>query len=184
MTDLPSKLLRFADLATRKPTDFDLDPDAKALASIAQAANVSSLKKLRFSGQIATDGNRDWKLVASLGATVTQPCVATLAPVVTRIDEDIQRHYIADLPDIEGSEVEMPDDDTQEPLPISIDLYAVLIEALSLAVPAFPRATGAEVGEVSVTEPGIAPMTDDDAKPFAGLGALRDALANKGDDDT
>ena len=29
---------------------------------------------------------------------------------------------------------------------------------------------------------GVAPMTDDDAKPFAGLGALRDQLAKDEDD--
>ena len=84
----------------------------------------------------------------------------------------------------EGAEVEMPEDDSIEPLPATLDLGAVMIEALSLALPTFPRAAGAELGQVLATRAGIAPMTDEDAKPFAGLGALRDKLAKDGGDDT
>ena len=56
-----------------------------------------------------------------------------------------------------------------------------MIEALALALPPFPRLEGAELGNIAVTERGITPMSDDDAKPFAGLGDLRKALENKDD---
>ena len=70
-------------------------------------------------------------------------------------------------------------DENVEPLPASVDLYAVLIETLSLSMPAYPRAQGAEMGEAVFSQSGIAPMTDEDAKPFAGLGDLRKALEKK-----
>jgi uncharacterized metal-binding protein YceD (DUF177 family) len=79
------------------------------------------------------------------------------------------------------SEAEMPEDDTAEPLPETVDLSAVAAEALALALPAFPRAEGAGLHVQAFTEPGKAPLTDDDVKPFAGLSGLLDRLGK--DDD-
>lgn len=178
MTDLPRATLRLADLSTRKPTSFSLTPGADERAAIAAALDLSGLPKLRFAGQIAPQGRSDWTLTAELGATAIQPCVVTLAPVTTRIDEPVTRTYIADLPDPDGAEVEMPDDTSIEPLPAAIDLVAVMVEALSLALPDFPRAEDAALDQTTYAAPGVAPMTDDDAKPFAGLAALRDKLGD------
>ena len=72
-------------------------------------------------------------------------------------------------------------DENVEPLPANIDLYIVMIEALSLSMPAYPRAQGAELGNAVFSERGVTPMSDDDAKPFAGLGDLRKALEKKDD---
>jgi hypothetical protein len=58
----------------------------------------------------------------------------------------------------------------------------VIIEALALSLPAYPRKDGVEATVVGVTEPGKAVMTDEDARPFAGLAALRAGPENKGDD--
>ena len=105
----------------------------------------------------------------------------TLNPVTTRIDEDVRRTYKVDVEEPEDDEVEMTLDENVEPLPANIDLYSVMIEALSLAMPAYPRAEGAELGDAVFSDRGIAPMSDDDAKPFAGLKGLRKALEKKGD---
>jgi hypothetical protein len=48
-----------------------------------------------------------------------------------------------------------------------------MIEALSLLIPAYPRKEGAELGEAVYSQPGVAPMREDDVKPFAGLAALK-----------
>lgn len=175
--DQPTRL-RIADLSTRGPTTFDLAPDAAARAALAAELGIPEIRKLRFAGTVRPQGGRDWRLEATLGATVVQPCVVTLAPVTTRIDEDVARTYIAgfDMPD--GGEAEMPEDDSLEPLPAVLDLSAVLAEALALALPAFPRAEGAALGEAVYAADGVDPMTDDDAKPLAGLKALKDRLQN------
>lgn len=183
-TDLPTKILRLADLANRKTATFDLAPTPTERAAVAEFLDILGVKKLTFTGDITPQGRGDWHLSGRLGATVVQPCVATLVPVTTRIDENVIRTYSADFEMPEGAEVEMPEDDSIEPLPATLDLGAVMIEALSLALPTFPRAAGAELGQVLATRAGIAPMTDEDAKPFAGLGALRDKLAKDGGDDT
>ena len=183
LAKLPSQILRLADLPNRRPTGFALTPGGDELAAVAEALELRDIRKLRFEGEIAPQGRSDWALTAQLGATVVQDCVITLAPVTTRIDEEVRRIYAADLPEPDGVEIEMPEDDTIEPLPATIDLGDVMLEALSLALPAFPRAEGAELEQSQFAAPGQKPMTDEDAKPFAGLAALRDSLENKGEEE-
>ncbi len=171
-------------LPERAATPFALTPDAEARAAIAEALDLTALRKLRFAGTLTPTGARDWKLTGGLGATVVQPCVVTFEPVTTRIDERVERLYLAGpLPLPEGEEIEMPEDDTVEELPDTIDLGAVMIEALSLALPLYPHADGAERVEISVTEPGKAAMSDEAARPFAGLAALRDKMGDGTDPD-
>lgn len=168
--------LRVADLPQNRPTRFTLTPEAKALTDIASELGVDALRKLRFEGEIKARGKRDWVLKAKLGFTVTQPCVVTLEPVTTRIDTEVTRTYLAEMPEPEGEEVEMPEDDTQEQLGSVIDPGQVMVEALALALPLYPRKEGVGSGDASFAGPGITPMTDEEAKPFAGLAALRDSL--------
>lgn len=182
-TNLPTKVLRLADLTNRCATSFDITPTLEQREAIATHLNILGVKKLMFAGEITPQGRGDWQLTARLGATVVQPCVATLAPVTTRLDENVRRVYARDFAYPDGAEAEMPEDDAVEPLPQSLDLGAVMIEALSLALPPFPRADGADLVQVLAAAKGVKPMTDDDAKPFAGLGALRDKLSGDGDDD-
>lgn len=184
MPDLPTHVIRFADLRQRSTTSFQVACDQTGRASVAAALELLDLRKLRFEGTLAPSGAQDWTLTATLGATVTQACVITLDPVTTRIDEKITRSYVAVFETPESSEVEMPEDDSIEPLPTTLDLVAVMVEALSLALPPFPRVPGTDLGALNVTEPGKAAMTDDDAKPFAALSQLRDQLADPGDPDT
>lgn len=177
MANLPQASIRLADLPNRKPTRILLEPDAAERAAVADVLGIPAVKKLRFEARLTPRGKRDWSLAAELGATVVQDCVVTLAPVTTRIDEPVERNYLADLPGIEGGgEVELPEDETVEPLPETLDLAAVMIEALALALPPYPRAEGATVATPVFTEPGKAPLRDEDLKPFAGLAGLRERL--------
>jgi len=171
-------VLRVTQLRARGEQAFDLAPDAAARKMIAEELGLSDLRKLRLQGRVSEDG-ADWVLDAHLGATVVQPCGVTLDPVTTRIDETVTRRFSpeADRPeDLPGDEMEMPEDDTLEPLEHDIDLGRVLIEALSLALPAWPRRDDAELGQATAAAEGVAPLTDADTKPFAGLAGLRDKL--------
>lgn len=172
--------LRVADLPQNSATPFSLRPDTDARQALAQELELLGLKKLSFEGTIEPSGGVDWRLRAHLGATVVQPCSVTLAPVTTRIDEEITRLYLRDFVEVNAPEVEMPEDDAVEKLPSWIDPEAVMREALILNLPMFPRASDAELGEMVVTEPGQRPMRDEDARPFAGLAALRDKMADSG----
>lgn len=168
--------LRVSGLAQNAATPFVIVPDAPTLKAMADTLDLSGLRKVRFAGQVAAQGSHDWLLSGQLGATVTQPCAVTLVPVTTRIDVPVRRLFQRDFEDVDAPEAEMPEDDEIERLGQWIDPEAVLIEALSLAVPDFPRAEGAELGPVVLTEPGVVPLTDEAAKPFAGLAGLKSQL--------
>lgn len=173
--------LRVADLPKGRVHPFELRPGPEALEALARELDIRGLRKLIFAGALHPEGRRDWRLEAHLGATAVQDCVVTLAPVTTRIEEDVARRYLADpgpLP--AGDEIEMPEDDTCEPLGDVIDLGAVLTEALALALPAYPRAQGAPAGDAAVAPEGAEPLRDDDLKPFAGLADLKRKLEGGG----
>lgn len=172
--------LTLARLPRSHETAVEVTPDDARRAALAAELDLMGLRKLRLTGRLIPEGRRDWRLEATLGATVVQPCVVTAEPVTTRIDEPVTRRYLADMPEPEGGEVEMPEDDTAEPLPATLDLSAVLAEALALALPLYPRTEDAALAEARFAAPGVTPMTDEDARPLAGLAALRDKLA--GDD--
>ncbi|WP_176249196.1 DUF177 domain-containing protein [Sulfitobacter sp. HGT1] len=176
-----STALRVADLPQNADTPFSLRPDADRLRQIADELGLTTLRKLSFEGKLTALGKTDWRLEGRLGATVVQPCVVTLEPVMTRIDANITRLFVKDYIEPEEPEAEMPEDDASERLGTWIDPAVVMIEALALEVPEYPRAADAELGQAVYTEPGAAPMTDEDARPFAGLAQLREKLEDPKD---
>ena len=165
-----------AGLSRRAPTPFALRPDAEALRLLTGLVGVSHLRKLSFVGELVPLDGQGWELEARLGATVVQPCGVSLVPVTTRIDEPVTRRFLADYAAPEEAEAELPEDVDAEPLGPVIDPAAVMVEALALAVPAYPRAPEAQLGQAVFAAPGVAPMTDADAHPMAGLAALRDRM--------
>ncbi len=168
----------------RDGTAIRLEPGPKTLQRLAAELQLLGLRKLRLEGRLEPEGGgRDWRLTGHLGATVVQPCTVTLEPVTTRLEEPVTRRFVEGWEAPEpGTETEMPEDDSTEPLSREIDLAAVLTEALALALPLYPRADAASFAPVAVAEPGQTPMTDEDAKPFAGLAALRAQLTEARDD--
>ena len=181
MPDPVTRRLRVADLPQNRPTPFSLTFNREHLSALAAELGLIDLRKLRFEGHVVSDGKSDWRIDAELGATIVQPCVVTLAPVTTRIEEPVVRRLLDQLPDetCEDGEIEMPEDETIDRLGQYIDLQAVMTEALALALPLYPRADGAKLAESQFTEPGKAPMRDEDTRPFAGLKALRNDLTDK-----
>ena len=157
--------LRVAHLNPRAPTPFSLTPDAHRCAAIAAELGISALSRLTFAGEIRAEAGEAWALTGRLCARVTQPCVVTLKPVKTSLEETVERRYSPHVAAPEGDEVEMPDD-RLEPLGQFIDLGAVMIEELALALPEYPRAEGAAW---AATPDDAAPDT---RRPFEGLDKL------------
>ena len=183
MTALPSLPFRVAAIAGRAATHVRFVPDAAARAAIAGLLDLLDLPQLGFDGEIVPSGKRDMVLKGRLKAVIVQACGITLDPVRTRLDERVERHYLADFVESEAEETEIPDDDTVEALPEVIDAAAVVIEALALALPLYPRAPGVELGRVAVAPPGAAPLKEADLKPFAGLGKLMGRTPDSGETD-
>jgi uncharacterized metal-binding protein YceD (DUF177 family) len=172
-----SEEYQVATLSSRKPNRFDLTPNTKTRAAIAAYLGITAISKLQFTGMISPKGRHDFTLEAVLTAVVEQPCAVSLVPVVTNLREDIARVYLAQWDTPKGDEVEI-DDDTTEALGEVINVGHVAVEALSLALPPFPRAKGAVLEVSEFTAPGTAPLRDSDLRPFAGLAALKAKLEN------
>lgn len=181
----PAQPTRFrtGGLSPRKPTRFSFVPDAEWRAALASELGLLALRRLEFTGQITPDGRDAMVLTGRLTVDCDQACIVSLAPVRTRIDESLRRRYVAGLDQPEADEMEMPADDTVEPMPEMIDIAEVSAEALVLALPLYPRAPGAELGQAVHAADGVAPLGDTDLKPFAGLAALAGKLAGKPSND-
>lgn len=176
----PQHIIETAALSKSKVTQFRLTPSAADMAHMARDLDVVEIAKLRFEGKIMPHGKRDFRLVGTLGVTVTQSCGITLEPVRTRIDDDVERIFIAQWnEEITDEEREIPDDDRLEPLEDQINLATIAAEHIALVIPAFPRKDGLEDFEITAAPQGAAPLDDDAMKPFAGLAALKSKLEGK-----
>lgn len=171
-----ARVIARADLSESGAFEFDVAPTLEEAEAIARLLGAKSVRKMRFAGALRPIPG-GWRMTARLGATVVQTCVVTLEPVTTRIDEEMSRRFLpAAKP--EGPEIVLlpgDADDDVEPLGARIDLGAVALEALALALPAYPRKAGAALAE---TEPATGDAAPE--KPFAGLAALRDRLRDGG----
>lgn len=175
------------DLPQGKATRLQYEPSADLRADIAATLDITVLKKLRFQGKLQPGARSNWTLTGTLGATVVQPCRVTLEPVTTRIEETVERRYIADFASPEESEAEMmPEDDSTEPLPTEINLGELVTEALALAIPVFPRSETAQDATSTAAPPGAAPLTEEALNPFAALAEFRATLPDSDapDEDT
>ncbi|MEY4697562.1 MAG: hypothetical protein RIT14_1990 [Pseudomonadota bacterium] len=172
---------RVSTLPSRKPTRFDLKLTPAQAKAVCADLGLLDVQKFSFKGELRPVGRNDFALEGRLVADVAQPCSVTLVPVRSAISEAVTRHYKAGYVLPEGDEVEMPEDDTLEPLPEVIDLGMVALEALALALPLYPRAPGVELGEAVYSDPEITPLRDADLKPFAGLAALKGRLGGSKD---
>lgn len=177
--------LRVANLNPHRAHAIDIRPDDAARAALAQELGLTALPAVRLDGTLSAQGAQDWLFEGRLRAEVVQPCVITLAPVKTRLDEAVRRLWSPDAAHSDAEEAEMGDDEI-EPLGTVIDLNAVLAEALALALPLYPRAEGAGLADADAAADGPADGPDDarddaDAgetrRPFAGL---KDLLGDKG----
>ncbi|MEM9045000.1 MAG: DUF177 domain-containing protein, partial [Pseudomonadota bacterium] len=138
--------MELASLSREAETDFQVslsDEDCKTAASFMR---IRAITEARFEGAIAPWGKSGWQLDGSLSAITVQDCVVTLAPVTQYIEEDVSRRFLPE------AELEAQDDilvdadqteDGPEPIGPQIDLAAVMLESLALALDPYPRAEGA-----------------------------------------
>jgi uncharacterized metal-binding protein YceD (DUF177 family) len=174
-----ARVIEFAAIRDRDEFAFEIRPEPAEAVALARLMGAISVRRMRFAGKLVALASRGWQLKARLGATVVQPCVVTLDPVTTRIDQDVARRY---LPATGETPVELAidpgEDDEVEPLGPRIDLGLVAIEALALALPAYPRSPGATLTPGSFAARDARASGEAETKPFAGLAALKDKLGN------
>ena len=170
--------LELKHLLQNRGATFDLAFSENLISEIVQQLDLLNLRKAKFTGTILPVGKGDWVLTGTLGATVEQPCSLTLVSVRTRIEATVIRNFRRSpvKPPDEGSDNEIPDDDTEEQLEDNINIARVFSEALSLELPDYPRSEDSEINSAEFGPPGVPPLTDASAKPFAVLARLTKKL--------
>lgn len=156
--------------------DLKLSLDAPTRAALAETLKLdaihafdATLTIVPLRGGIRAQGR--------LSARIVQPSVVTFEPVTQDVDEPIDRVF---LPEAQahkptpGSEVFVDLDDEDFPDHIDgpeVDLSALLIETLALAIDPYPRQPGESLDSLGVK------LDAEDTGPFAALARLK-----KGDD--
>ena len=154
-------------------------PDGAARQRLAAETGAIRVKRLRFDGCVEAAAIGEWRLSGKLTAFVVLRCVVSLAPVKCSVQANVLRRFLTNAGRLRpGADGEMPADDSLEPMPVAIDLYAIARETLVLELPDYPRAKGASVS-IPVSEAGLSGGGDEpSAKPFAGLAPLKKSLKN------
>jgi len=170
-----ARVLEVRQLRDVEAFDFEIAPTEAEAAALARLLGATALRRMRLAGRLAPVDGGGWQLDGKLGATVVQPCVVTLDPVTTRIDQPLRRVWLP-ATGRPAAEVVLAADAEEEPEALGdrIDLGLVATEALALAVPAYPRKPGAAL------RPPAAESDEDRPRPFAALAALRGKLGDDG----
>jgi len=153
--------LRVADAAT-----------AQECAALTRRYNVPAVRSLSVDAAFEPWGPGGWRLTGLARAGLTQTCVVTLEPLDTEVEERIARHYAPPRRLAEAAAL-LADDDEPDPLEEAVDVGEAAAEAVALAIDPYPRTPGVAFEGLRRGPPGAEPLTDEAARPFAALAALR-----------
>lgn len=173
------RFLSLRDLPAREGRPIVETATDDERAAIAAAMELSALSGFTVEARVQREYDLGWRLEGRIRADVVQECVITLKPVESRINESFLRMFRPMSEEEEAAEnmaevsLDPLGEDPPEPLGSGIDLGAVALESLALALDPYPRAPGAVFTPVQAQPPGAAPLTDEAVRPFAALGALK-----------
>ena len=155
-------------------TVIDIGADADERAALAKRFGLLALDSLTAKvGLTSVDGGLV-RVHGTLAAKVTQACVVTLEPVMTRVEGSFERLYGAGAPEEAGGPI--TDADAEEsPEPFThgaVDVGEAVAEQLALELDPFPRAPGAAFDGFSNGSKSVGDDDTGDAGPFAVLARL------------
>jgi hypothetical protein len=150
-----------------------VDADEKTRTAIAEAMKVTSVE--RFVASLTVVPLRGGlRAQGRLVASITQPSIVTFEPVSQDIDEPIDRIFLpvshghqAPAP---GSEVfvDLEDDDFPDQIDgPEVDLSALMVETLALAIDPYPRRDGDDLATSGLA------VSEGEGGPFAALAKLK-----------
>lgn len=151
--NLPQRVISVATLP-KSGFHLELEADEGARDAIAAHAGVEEISELEADITLFRWRKDGVRIAGRLIATVRQPCVVTLEPLVQEIGEDLKLLFVP-----EGSKLTRPEevqdgelvlDPFGEDIPATftggqINVWEPLIEQFILAVDLWPRAPGAEL---------------------------------------
>lgn len=155
-----------------KGLDIERHATAAELAACAQYLDILGVDRLVVSYRIKPLSGGRYSLSGKLEADVVQACVVSLDPVPATLNDAFEAEFRPG-----AAEPETADDEEIEALsatefePIEnhrLDAGRIIVETLLAALPAYPRAPGAELESTEAVPPAAASTS-----PFAKLAALK-----------
>jgi hypothetical protein len=150
---------------------LEIEAPAEARAALARLAELRELPELKAAFDL-TKAGAGVHVVGTVAARVGQTCVVTLEPIENQVQEAVDLRFApAAVPAAAAGEPEPAKGEGEPPEPLVdgvLDLGAVATEFLLLGIDPYPRKQGATFTAPAGTEEG--------AKPFAGLAALKNRL--------
>ncbi|WP_174801585.1 YceD family protein [Martelella limonii] len=136
--------------------DMKLETDERERAATADFLDVRTVDALSAELRISPWRRDGVRVRGTVRAEITQSCVVTLEPIEAVIEEDVDatflpetsRHFQRKVN--EEGELIVDPDGPDEPEPFSgseIDIAALVVEAIGLAIDPYPRKEGAAVPE-------------------------------------
>ena len=158
----------------KKGREETREASEKEREAVARHLGLEAVSHAKFTADVLPWKRDGIRIAGHLAVDLVQACVVSLEPVAETVDEPFEALLVP-----EGSRLASPDpataemvlnaegDDAPETFEgDTIDLAAVWLEFLALAIEPFPRAAGAEL---AVDD------TDEKPSPFAALAALKAA---------
>lgn len=159
---------------------LSLRPNEHEREALAKAAGVTALHELEADIVLRRWRRDGVEIKGELRASVEQPCVVTLEPVIQQIREPLRATFLPEhsalaVP-VERQDRELVLDPEGDDPPDtfegdSIDVWPFILEMLMLALDPFPRAPGAEFAAAAEDAGEQAEIAE--KSPFAVLRALK-----------
>ena len=187
MTDMPpptiikpelSRIVRVEKLGLQEYTQ-DFQATDRELNALAERFKIKSLDALSAQISLQLLSNGDVLMTASFQARVTQTCVVTLDPVISKISSSFTMSY-TDLADAEGGHDEEEFVDLDDDIELSeaiidgkIDIGEAVSEQLALEIDPFPRVKGAKFDGYFTGTKAESEQVTEKKNPFAVLSKLK-----------
>jgi uncharacterized metal-binding protein YceD (DUF177 family) len=139
-------------------------------AEIASTLKLISLDKLVANYRISSISGGAWRLAGELSADVVQPCIVSLEPVPSHLEEKFDVEFWTDArTDESGGDLSVLEGPDIEPLEGNeVPVGRIVFETLAAGLDPYPRKTDAAF---NWTEPGGEAVTK--TSPFAVLAKLK-----------
>ena len=159
---------------------IDLRPTSEELSAIATRLGLVSISQCEGTVSIRPEMGREIVADGEITASFVQTCVITGEPVAQSMTFPLSRRYSEDTSAFDDHDdddiITDPMDDGPDPIENGIiDVGEAVVEELTLQIPAYPRAPGAEFSDIVDDTDG----DNDKPNPFAKLAALKNNLKTK-----
>ena len=164
----------------RQTTKFKFQHRSNSLelAELTQILNIEDLKLFSFQGYFVQLNRNDYILRASFNATVIQLCIISLNRLKTKIRHKIHQPYSAEKIINRTKYISINYDSLEkEQIQSEINIGDIMLEALSLEIPLYPKKKNAKFDGLTITDSEIKPLDQTLNNPFIQLKELQ--LKNK-----